>query len=369
VAGLAILGGCPAKPPRPFAASETVAGQSSIGEAGHSAGGVEITAGTNGDEPAAAGGPSPPAQGAAPASSGGEAPGSESRGGAGSEGVGGAATGAGTGLGFSVKTPQIEVGPVEDRAICYYFRTSNDEDASIREWESTFTEGISHLSLVLTSEDENAPGTLSSVDCGLVVPGRALGTWVYSAWTPQAGWAFAADDQGTALGKAIKADQSAYLVMHLSNPGQSSILAWAELKAIAHPPGALVTPAEPYVTYHANISIPPSTQASAQYTCPVPAGSKFTWMTMFSRKQSVRTYVQDGTTLLFEDADWNDPGARTSITSFATQQVTYGCDYVNGSNRTIVTGTDPASDESCMMLSYQFPATKPSFCLNASLLP
>ena len=57
--------------------------------------------------------------------------------------------------------------------------------------------------------------------------------------------------------------------------------------------------------------------------------------------------------------------------AFATNQLTYECSYDNtgtNANRTIQTGDSALDDEQCMAVGYYFPATKPGFCFNSTVV-
>jgi hypothetical protein len=51
----------------------------------------------------------------------------------------------------------------------------------------------------------------------------------------------------------------------------------------------------------------------------------------------------------------------------AARQLTYQCDYVNPTGRTITSGSSPATDELCMAITYFFPATGARICVNNGL--
>jgi len=51
--------------------------------------------------------------------------------------------------------------------------------------------------------------------------------------------------------------------------------------------------------------------------------------------------------------------------------LTYECSYDNtgtNANRTIQTGDSALDDEQCMAVGYYFPATKPGFCFNSTVV-
>ena len=275
--------------------------------------------------------------------------------------------------GFQVVSPDIVLDPGQEVSTCYHFRTTNAADLAIKSWRSKQGPGISHVGLVFTDTEKAAPGTLSSEDC--VIFGAQGASWVYSAWTPSAGWSFPADDgTGKPLGKPVKANQAAYLVIQMQNGTGAKLTSHVELEAAAYPAGTTVTSAEPYVAYNGSISVPANNSSTVTATCSVPAGAKLTWMTMYAHRSATKMYIQDHLgTAVFGSQDFANPGARTwdapPFYSFPNNQVSTVCSIVNGTQQTLMSGPHPASDAACVMLSYHFPADKPRLCSSGTLLP
>ena len=90
-------------------------------------------------------------------------------------------------------------------------------------------------------------------------------------------------------------------------------------------------------------------------------------MTTHTHKQGVHAFVTDGPNapsmpapMVVDNTGWEHPATRfwtaAPFFSFSTSALTYQCDYVNPNNRTISTGSNPATDEVCMIVGYYFPA-------------
>jgi hypothetical protein len=161
------------------------------------------------------------------------------------------------------------------------------------------------------------------------------------------------------------------LRVHYFNPTDQAVAVQVEVRGVGYR-DTVVTRAEPYVTYNANISIPPQSSDTETQACDVPAGANFFAMTTFSHKQSVHTYIKDDQAVVFEAVNWLDPGRRdfpAPFISFSSGKLTYQCDYVNPTNRTITSGNSYATDEACIALAWFFPATKARTCINSTLLP
>jgi hypothetical protein len=138
--------------------------------------------------------------------------------------------------------------------------------------------------------------------------------------------------------------------------------------------GVQYTASGTYVTYNANISIPPQTSGDVESkTCPVPPGAQFWRMTTHAHKQAVRTVVLDNLDVVFESTDWQNPGSQewpaAPFFTFASNALTYACTYDNPTNRTITAGDSSATDEQCMAIGHYFPACLSRYCFNNFLLP
>lgn len=278
--------------------------------------------------------------------------------------------------GFQIVSPDITIEPGQEITYCYYFRTPNTEDLVIKKWTSSMTPGSHHMIMYTTTSDSKPPGTVSDQSCGNFSVGN-IPSWTYAAQNPEAEVALPPDDgNGVPLGQEIPANTAGYFQMHYLNATDEPIQAHVTLNAVAHEAGVAYTKTAPYITYNAQISIPPNAMGDVErMTCAVPAGVKFWSMSTHSHKQSVATSVKDGqpnsSALAFESTDWEHPGSETWMQApfftFATNQLTYECRYNNiGSNSgsTVSSGPSAETDEMCMATGYYFPATKPLICLN-----
>ena len=310
----------------------------------------------------------------APDADGGAGDGSTNDGGTSPDASGdGAEGGPAAGPGFEIVSPEISLEPGEELSTCYYFRTTNTDDLTIKEWRSKQGTGISHISLVFTDTDKAPPGTVSPTDCAIF--DREGASWVYSAWTPSAGWSFPADDgTGKPLGKRVKANQPAYLVIHMKNANPATLKSHVELEAIGYPAGTTVTAAEPYVAHNGGINITAGGSSTVTVTCSVPAGAKLTWMTMYAHRFATRMYIQDAKgTAVFGADDFANPGARTwdapPFYGFVDDTLSTVCAIVNDTAQTLTDGPNPTTDAACVMLGYHFPADKPRLCASGVLRP
>jgi hypothetical protein len=219
--------------------------------------------------------------------------------------------------------------------------------------------------------DKFPPGTVSAANCGFGAGGQTRSTWTVAAYTPSDETALPADDgSGKPVAMEIPANAAGFLQIHFFNATDQPIKGRVTLEAEALAAGVAYTKTAGYVTYNANISIPPQTNGDIEsFACAVPNGAQFWRMSTHAHKQAVRTAVKDGTTVAFQSTDWLQPGAATWTASpfftFATNALTYECEYNNPTNRTITSGDSEATDEMCMAIGYFFPATKPVFCVNS----
>jgi hypothetical protein len=291
--------------------------------------------------------------------------------------------------GFRIVTPDIDIQPGQEITYCYYFRTPNTKMLGIKRWKSEMTPGSHHMIMFTTGQtDEQPPGTVSATNCG----GAGLGAvWTYAAQTPSADLPMPADDgNGMPLGMDLPPNTAAYLQMHYLNSTDEVIKVHVTLDAEAHADGVAYTKTAAYVTFYAQISIPPNAvghieprpragQTTPDYaasTCNVPQGSKFWLMSTHAHKQAVKTEIFDGGASMYSSPDWEHPEPRKHMEApyyeFQSGKLTYSCTYNNtGDNksRTVSTGDSAATDEMCMASGYFFPATKPVFCVNSFIVP
>jgi hypothetical protein len=281
--------------------------------------------------------------------------------------------------GFQIVSPEITIMPGQEITYCYYFNTPNTEDLVVKKWSSSMSPGSHHLILFTTNSLGQPDGTVSATQCGIGgASAQNVPAWMYGAQTPTAELALPTDDgTGKPLGQVVTAHKPAYVQMHYVNPSDNPIKVHVTINAEAFDAGVAYTQTAPYITFNANISIPPGAMGDVEtQTCSTPAGTKFWQMSTHSHKQSVKTEVKSGpatsTSVVFSSTDWEHPGSQfwmtpTTFFSFDQNKLTFSCTYNNtGSNaqRTITTGDSAVTDEMCMATGYYFPATASKICYN-----
>jgi hypothetical protein len=280
--------------------------------------------------------------------------------------------------GFQMKSPEITIKAGEEITYCWYFKTPNTEQYTIKRWVSHMTGGSHHMIVFFTSSLSQPEGTVSSSSCGFG-GGTNVGQWIYAAQNEDADLKMPTDDgNGQPVGMDVKPGQVGFIQMHYLNQGEEDIKVHVTLNAEAYDAGVTATKTFAYVTFNGNISIPPmSTGTKATNTCAIPATSKVWLMSTHAHKQAVHTEVRDGmptsTNVVFASDEWEHPGAKAWMTSpfytFASGKLTYECTYNNPTNRTITTGDSAQTDEMCMATGYYFPATKATICYNNFIVP
>ncbi|HEY0477356.1 MAG TPA: hypothetical protein VGD37_07515 [Kofleriaceae bacterium] len=283
---------------------------------------------------------------------------------------------------FRLVTPGVDLAPGDDLTYCYYFRTSNTSDLSVRRWISHMTAGSEFMIVYLTATDMQPLGSQSTTDCGMA---NIVGpVWTYAATSADADVVLPADDgEGNPVGQPIRANQAGFIQMHYANSTSSVIHAHVELDAYAHAAGVDATPAGTFVAINRRISLASGSAANPTTdtvggTCDVLPDSgkaaRFYELTTHTYKQGVHTLVRDGATTLFDSRSWRTPGATTwkapDFHSFASGQLTYQCEYSNPNNHSITNGNNAATDEICMAIGYYVPAASGTghFCLNSATL-
>lgn len=285
--------------------------------------------------------------------------------------------------GFQIVSPQVEIDPGVEVTYCYYFRTPNTSDLSIKRWTSRMTAGGHDMILYLTAMDKQPPGTQSVVDCG-ILSGSVNSAWTYAAQTPSAQLALPQDDgAGHPVGQLIKAGQSGFLQIHYLNPTGRVLQAHVELHAEAYDDGVQVTPAGSFVALAQRLSLGPGspaapTQGMVAGICVVPPSGggvapRFFAMTTYTHRRSIHTFIKDGNTTLFNSTSWEQPGTASwhapSFYTFASSTLKYQCDYLNPTSRTITAGDNAVTDEMCMAIGLYFPAPGGTghICLDSTL--
>ncbi len=275
--------------------------------------------------------------------------------------------------GFTIRSPDVELFAGQEITTCYYFRTPNMAQLAIRRWQSRMMVGGLDMTLFLTDGDRRPPGTQSDVGCSYQTASEAP-PLTYIAYRPEAAFDFPADDgAGTPVGQLLPANQAGFLRLHYRNPTGATIAIHVELEAIAYEANTVVTRAEPYITYNANIDVPPMSSATAIDTCATPEGARFFSISTYSHKHSVHTYIKDAAATVFESTNFSDPGSvkwtEAPFFTFASGSLTYQCDYVNATPQRIFSGDNTEVEEQCVAVTYFFPATAPVFCYNGFVVP
>lgn len=272
--------------------------------------------------------------------------------------------------GFQIVSPLQEIPPFSSIAYCFYFRTPNLVETAIRQWRSRLGPGVVRMNVILTETDAGSPGSSSAVNCQIGLSSFNH-HWAYTAYEPESEFSFPSDDgTGSPVGLVIPPNHSGYLFIQYDNMTPSPIASQVSVEALAYDSGTEVTPANSFVAYNQNISIPPgATDDMETQSCSVPEGAKFFWMSTYSHQQSIRTSIRDGATTVFESTDFANPGASkwsAPFFTFASGQLTYEFVYANtGANatRTVTAGNSYSTDEVAAALTYFFPASAPRFCL------
>lgn len=280
---------------------------------------------------------------------------------------------------FTVTSPTIDVTAKSDSTYCYYFHMPNTANVSIKKWASHLTDGATQLTLFLTDTDKAISGTISGSSCGIMTNQDTV-VWSYSADIADAEMVLPADDgTGQPVGMAVRAGQPAILQIHVVNPADQSISAHVELAGYAHPAGTTATLAAPYVTYNAHIDLPAATPATPTTDtvfgdCTVDPAAKFFSISIHTFKQGIHTFVKDKDTMVFDNVNWQNPRPAswdtTPFFSFASQKISYQCEYANPNGYSISTGDRAARDEMCVTVGYYFPAEDSTghFCFGNTII-
>jgi hypothetical protein len=274
--------------------------------------------------------------------------------------------------GFRIETPDITIEAGQEITYCYYTTINIPRVMGVKKWSSTMTPGSHHL-IVFFQNHDKADGTIDQ-GCGGVGGGGIsnLPVWTYSAQTPTQEMSLP-----TGVGMQVTQGQKAYVQMHYFNATDNPIQAHVVVDAEAYTAAETYTPAAAYVTYNTEINVPANSTGMVQGTCSVPAGTKFFTMSTHAHKHATLTRVTDGAAMVFESTNWEHPGAETwdsdPFFSFASNSLTYRCEYNNTSNQTLREGDSAATDEMCMAVGYYFidgaTTARSRFCINSFLVP
>jgi hypothetical protein len=268
-------------------------------------------------------------------------------------------------LAFTVTSSDLTLQPGEETTKCFYFHTPNTEQAIVNKWVSDMTAGSHHM-IVFASLDGMQPpdGTLD--DCsGGNIPVPMFGTQI-----PHEELVMPDDDGfGVPLAQVVEPNTAAYFQMHYLNSSDEPMQVHVTLSAYALPAATMYTRTDIFATYNADISIPPgATNHVVTATCDI-FDKKFWQMSSHSHKQSRKTEVKDGASMIFDSTDWEHPGTRDwtapTFYQFQNTQMTWSCTYDNtgdNASRTVTDGQSAQTDEMCMMTGYYFPAAGARGC-------
>lgn len=268
---------------------------------------------------------------------------------------------------FSVTTPEVTIGAGKEETWRYYTTFTGSKALGIKRWASVMTPGSHHLIMYFMTTLPKPAGTLEQGSCQGGQSLQNLPVWTYSAQTPTA-----ESPMPPGVGMQVAANQGICVEMHYLNVTEAALKAHVQVTGDAYAEGVAYQKAAAFITYNTQISIPPGGTATAGGECDVPAGAKFFAMSTHVHKQGIKTQVKDGATMLFEATDWEHPGTKSwtePFYSFASNKLSYQCDYRNPTNRTVTEGQSAETDEMCMAVGYFFPAEKAKMCINSFSVP
>ncbi len=271
---------------------------------------------------------------------------------------------------LQIRSPDVVIDPRQQITYCYYFRAATNDALAVKRWTSRLPAHAAKVIVVLTPTDRGPPGTQSAANCQVfpLESATEISTWAYAADEPEASYDFPADDgAGKPVGLVLQPGQTGYLYIHYFNPTDMPVTGHVEVNAAFLDPTIPFTRADSLVSYNGSIDILPGQTKSETFTCTLPAGLKYLSLSTHSHKQSVHTYVREGVgdPILFESTSFAHPGTTFFPPPFLSlNQLTYQCDYVNPTGRTIFSGSSVATDELCMAITYFFPGTGARICFN-----
>lgn len=274
---------------------------------------------------------------------------------------------------LQLKSPDVVVDPFQEIVYCSYFRAGINDALAVKRWTSHLPAHATKVIVVLTARELGLPGTQSASNCRVFpLESGTISTWAYAADEPDAAYEFPADDgTGKPIGLVLQPGQFGYLYIHYLNKTDMPVTGHVEVNAALYDPTTTVTRADSLVTHNFSINILPASAKSETFTCTPPAGVKYLSLSTHSHKQSVHTFIRDGVgnPNLFESTSFEHPGTVlfNQPPFLSLNQLTYQCDYVNPTNRTITAGSNVATDELCMAITYFFPATGARICVNGAL--
>ena len=229
------------------------------------------------------------------------------------------------------------------------------------------TAGSHHMILYLVDELPQPEGTIDeSGECGFL-SGDLNAIWSYAAQEPEA--EFALPD---GVGMTVGADQKVVIQMHYLNASDDALDAHVTINGHTHEAGASYDETHAYVTYNDQIEIGAGQEGAAGGSCAVPEGARFITMSTHSHKFTTRAQVLDGSNMLVDTADWDHPAVATWMQTPHYQfsgNLTYRCEYFNGSNAPVSDGDSADTDEMCMAIGYFVGGDGPIGCLNSLAVP
>ena len=274
---------------------------------------------------------------------------------------GGTDSGTGDPSSFQIAVPPVDVAIGEEEFRCLHTSIDVGRAAGISRWSSSFTAGIFEIQVYFVANASRPEGTLEQ--CATI---PSNGTWMYG--TLRTPYSLSIPD-GAAIPMAQP--QPAVVRIHYLNGSAATVSASATITGELRPAGEAFTQAAAYLTLDTRIAIPPASTGSVTGSCGVPSGASFFALTTYTHKASTRTEVRDGTTVVFQSTDWNNPGDAqwgTPPHHVFTGNLGYTCEYNNPTNAPVTFG-DGEGDEACMVIAYFFPATGNVMCVNGTVLP
>jgi len=265
--------------------------------------------------------------------------------------------------GFQIVTPTLTVPAGTETTKCFYTTLDITDDVGVKQWISEMTYGCHHLIVYFTDTALAADGTVD--DCQASNSG--IPVWTYAAQTEHQQL-----DMPTDVGITVKAHQHLYVQTHYLNAGLEDLDVHATINGNAYEPGYSYTPAAPYITYNTQIDLDPGETATFGGTCAVPSNAQFFTLSTHAHRRATHTQVQDGTPVVFESDDWEEPGSTDwvdSSYSFSSGNLTYSCTYTNNESFHVGEGQSAETDEMCMAVGYMYPASAPTYCLNSFVVP
>jgi hypothetical protein len=279
---------------------------------------------------------------------------------------------------FEITSADLTLSPGEETTQCFYFHTPNTTALAVHKWVSDLTPGSHHMIFYQTlGGTPPADGTVD--DCSNIRGGgMSVPLPVYLTQIPHQEADFPSDDgTGHPLAQVIQPNTAGFFQMHYLNTTDQTLTVHVYLAAYALPDKVGYVHTDPFVTYNADIAIPPhAVNYQVTATCPSAAQTAelaqlqsytFWSMTTHSHKQTVEALIKDGSDMVVDTTDWEHPTVMQWGKPFYQFQsgVTWQCTYTNNgsnANNTIYSGNSAATNEMCMGGGYYFPSAGPRGC-------